>query len=35
MINRRLARESGVGTPWKQWLYAVAAIAIGLALGMV
>ncbi|HEY3408043.1 MAG TPA: hypothetical protein VGK53_07725 [Propionicimonas sp.] len=34
VINRRLARESGVGTPWKQSLYGVAAIAIGLALGM-
>ena len=35
VINRRLALASGVGTPWKQSLYAVAAIAIGLALGMV
>jgi hypothetical protein len=35
VINRRLSRETGVGTPWKQSLYAVAAIAIALALGMV
>jgi len=35
VINWRLAGESGVGTPWKQSLFAVAAIAIGLALGMV
>jgi hypothetical protein len=35
VINLRLARASGVGTPWKQSLYAVAAIAIGLATGMV
>jgi hypothetical protein len=35
VINRRLARASGVGTPWKQSLYAVVAIAVGLALGMV
>jgi hypothetical protein len=34
VINRQLARASGVGTPWKESLYAVAAIAIGLALGM-
>jgi hypothetical protein len=35
VINRRLARSSGVGTPWKESLYAVGAIAIGLAVGMV
>ena len=35
VINRGLARASGVGTPWKESLYAVAAIAIGLTLGMV
>ncbi|HEY3410470.1 MAG TPA: hypothetical protein VGK53_20055 [Propionicimonas sp.] len=35
VINRLLARSSGVGTPWKQSLFAVAVIAIGLALGMV
>jgi hypothetical protein len=35
VINRRLSRETGVGTPWKQSLYAVAAIVIALALGMV
>jgi len=35
VINRRLAWASGVGTPWKQSLYAVAAIAVGLTLGMV
>ena len=32
MINRRLHLDTSVGTPWKQSLYAVAAIIVAVAL---
>ena len=32
LINRRLHLDTSVGTPWKQSLYAVAAILVALAL---
>jgi phosphoglycerol transferase MdoB-like AlkP superfamily enzyme len=32
VINRRLHIDTSVGTPWKQSLYAVAAILVALAL---
>lgn len=35
VINRRLALATSAGTPWKGSAYAGAAIAVGLALGMV